>query len=111
MLPHPGAVLDAAERAGRIHDVGRAVRQSVVVGARTAESNWLLFVNLHPEDLLDPTLYLAESPLTALAHRVVLEITERVSLDQIGHVRDRVASLRALGFQIALDDLGAGYAA
>src|SRR5450432_1004523 len=26
MLPHPGAVLDAAERVGRIHDVGRTVR-------------------------------------------------------------------------------------
>ena len=37
-------------------------------------------------------------------------MTERASLEQVPHVQDRIAQLRALGFQIALDDLGAGYA-
>jgi EAL domain-containing protein (putative c-di-GMP-specific phosphodiesterase class I) len=69
-----------------------------------------LFVNLHPQDLLDPTLYLPDSPFSAIARRVVLEVTERVSLDRISEVMSRIADLRALGFQIALDDLGAGYA-
>ncbi len=110
MLPNPGAVLAAAERVGRIHDVGRAVRNCVVANAPAAESHWLLFVNLHPEDLLDHDLYLPDSSFTSLAARVVLEVTERVSLDQVAHVHDRVTKLRALGFQIALDDLGAGYA-
>jgi len=110
MLPHPGAVLLAAERSGRIHDVGRAVRDSVVTCAAAADESWLLFVNLHPEDLLDTTLYLEDSPFTAIASRVVLEITERASLDHIRNIRERVETLRRLGFQIALDDLGAGYA-
>jgi EAL domain-containing protein (putative c-di-GMP-specific phosphodiesterase class I)/CheY-like chemotaxis protein len=109
-LPHPGAVLSAAERAGRLQDVGRAVRNSVVVSTQNADPGWLLFVNLHPEDLLDPTLFLARSPFSALAHRTVLEVTERVSLDRITNIHEKVAELRALGFQIALDDLGAGYA-
>jgi EAL domain-containing protein (putative c-di-GMP-specific phosphodiesterase class I) len=39
-----------------------------------------------------------------------LEITERASLDGIKDVRNRIASLRKLGFRIAVDDLGAGYA-
>lgn len=110
MLPHPGAVLDAAERADRIHDVGRAVRANVVTGTRGVDNGWLFFVNLHPEDLLDDTLFLSDSPFAALAGRVVLEITERMSLDHISHVQDKVALLRELGFKIALDDLGAGYA-
>jgi len=110
MLPHPGAVLDAAERADRIHDVGRAVRANVVTGTRGANKGWLFFVNLHPEDLLDATLFLGDSPFAALAEHVVLEITERMSLDQVSHVQDKVARLRQLGFRIALDDLGAGYA-
>jgi EAL domain-containing protein (putative c-di-GMP-specific phosphodiesterase class I) len=42
--------------------------------------------------------------------RVVLEITERASLDGVRDVRARVAALRAIGFRIAVDDLGAGYA-
>jgi EAL domain-containing protein (putative c-di-GMP-specific phosphodiesterase class I)/ActR/RegA family two-component response regulator len=110
MLPHPGAVLDAAERVERLNDVGRAVRNNVVLSSSAAAGDWLLFVNLHPQDLLDPTLYLPDSPFSAIAHRVVLEVTERVSLEHVSEVMTRVAELRALGFQIALDDLGAGYA-
>jgi EAL domain-containing protein (putative c-di-GMP-specific phosphodiesterase class I)/CheY-like chemotaxis protein len=110
LLPHPGAVLSAAERAGRLHDVGRAVRSSVVASSRATENSWLFFVNLHPEDLLDPALYEQDSPFSALARRVVLEVTERASLDQVSGLHERIAQLRALGFQIALDDLGAGYA-
>jgi len=109
-LPHPGAMLDAAERSGRIHDLGRAVRDNVVMGAGTAQTEWLFFVNLHPEDLLDETLYLPRGPFSMLARRVVLEITERASLDHVPRLQDKIAQLRALGFQIALDDLGAGYA-
>jgi EAL domain-containing protein (putative c-di-GMP-specific phosphodiesterase class I) len=40
----------------------------------------------------------------------VLEVTERATLDDVPDVRERVARLRALGFRIAIDDLGAGYA-
>ncbi|MEP7050219.1 MAG: EAL domain-containing protein [Pseudomonadota bacterium] len=109
-LPHPGAVLQAAERAGRVHDVGRTVRQSVVASAPEALPDWALFVNLHPEDLLDPALYEPDSAFARLAPRIVLEITERASLDNIASVTSKVATLRTLGFRIALDDLGAGYA-
>jgi EAL domain-containing protein (putative c-di-GMP-specific phosphodiesterase class I)/ActR/RegA family two-component response regulator len=109
-LPHPGAVLDAAERASRVHDVGRTVRESVLISASLADPGWFIFVNLHPEDLLDPTLYEADSAFTALAPRLVLEVTERASLDHINDVKQRIARLRELGFRIALDDLGAGYA-
>jgi len=110
MLPHPGAVLEAAERAGRLLDVGRTVRGRVVIDLQTATKEPLFFINLHPEELRDSTLYLADSPFAMLAPRIVLEITERMSLDHVPTVMDRIASLRSLGFQIALDDLGAGYA-
>jgi EAL domain-containing protein (putative c-di-GMP-specific phosphodiesterase class I) len=67
-------------------------------------------VNLHPRDLLDEELYSSDSPLTSVADRVVLELTERASLDRVDDVAARVAELRRLGFQLAIDDLGAGYA-
>src|SRR5262249_39970491 len=70
----------------------------------------LLFVNLHTRDLLDPTLTTPDAPLSKLAHRVVLEITERSAVADIKDIRARVSSLRAMGFRIAIDDLGAGYA-
>lgn len=109
-LPHPGAVLDAAERLGRVQDVGRAVRREAPGPMAEADASTLLFVNLHSSDLTDETLSSADSPLTAIASRVVLEITERASLDGVTDVRGKVAELRRLGFRIALDDLGAGYA-
>jgi EAL domain-containing protein (putative c-di-GMP-specific phosphodiesterase class I) len=40
----------------------------------------------------------------------VLEVTERASLEHIPDVRGRVRSLRQLGFRVAIDDVGAGYA-
>jgi EAL domain-containing protein (putative c-di-GMP-specific phosphodiesterase class I) len=39
-----------------------------------------------------------------------LEVTERSSLGGLDDVQARVAELRKLGFRIAIDDLGAGYA-
>ncbi len=73
-------------------------------------TNEMLFVNLHVTDLMDPWLSAPEAPLSKIAHRVVLEVTERSSLDEVKDVRARVAALREMGFRIAVDDLGAGYA-
>jgi EAL domain-containing protein (putative c-di-GMP-specific phosphodiesterase class I) len=109
-LPHPGAVLEAAERSQRLFDVGRLVRSNVAETIAASPPHWKFFVNLHPEDLRDPSLYQAEAPLTRFAERVVLEITERVSLETMPGVRTQIANLREMGFKIALDDLGAGYA-
>ena len=108
-LPNPQAVLKAAERVDRLHDLGGTMRRLTARDLATTQHS-ILFVNLHPADLIDEDLYEATSPLTPFAHRVVLEITERASLEHITSLRDRVARLRALGFRIALDDLGAGYA-
>lgn len=109
-LPHPGAILEAAERVGRVHEVGREVRGEIASAIESSTEGWTFFVNLHPQDLLDPALYYPESPLSRSSARVVLEITERTSLDAFRDLAVRVARLREMGFRIALDDLGAGYA-
>lgn len=108
-LPHPGAVIDAAMRLGRIESLGRAIR-SLAAEPILPDTDFALFVNLHVTDLTDPALSDPESPLSKIATRVVLEITERSSLDEVKDARRRVASLREMGFRIAVDDLGAGYA-
>jgi EAL domain-containing protein (putative c-di-GMP-specific phosphodiesterase class I)/CheY-like chemotaxis protein len=110
VLPNPPAVLEAAERLGRLHDLGRHVRDLVARAAAEAPPSVLLFVNLHTADLLDDTLYASNSPLTKYAERVVLEVTERASIDDVERLLPRISMLRVLGFRIALDDLGAGYA-
>jgi EAL domain-containing protein (putative c-di-GMP-specific phosphodiesterase class I) len=69
-----------------------------------------LFVNLHPLDLNDEELYSPKAPLSKFASKVVLEITERAPLVDVGNLPDHLKALRKMGYQIALDDLGAGYA-
>jgi EAL domain-containing protein (putative c-di-GMP-specific phosphodiesterase class I) len=109
-LPHPGAILEAAERLGRLPDLGRRVRALAAKAFERAPRHALLFVNLHTRDLLDGDLYEKDAPLTALAERVVLEITERATIDHVKDIQARVSDLRLHGFRIAIDDLGAGYA-
>lgn len=110
-LPNPMAMFDAAARLGRLTEFGRVLRQRT---AETAAALTLggakLFVNVHPHDLAEETLYDPGAPLSRMADQVVLEITERTSLASVGNVPARIARLRALGFGIAIDDLGAGYA-
>jgi EAL domain-containing protein (putative c-di-GMP-specific phosphodiesterase class I)/ActR/RegA family two-component response regulator len=109
LLRAPDALFDAAEKLGRLFDVGRAVRKSV---ADTMERLGppCVFVNLHPRDLEDPEILNPRAPLSRVASRVVLEVTERASLAKVGDLRATLASLRRLGYRTAIDDLGAGYA-
>jgi EAL domain-containing protein (putative c-di-GMP-specific phosphodiesterase class I) len=108
-LPTPGDVLDAAERLGATYALGRAVRAFAAHSRMRMSEDWLLFVNLHPSDILDPELTNPDSPLVDYAEHVVLEITERAPLSSLEEVRARSSELRQLGFRIAVDDLGAGY--
>ncbi len=108
-LCRPDALFSAAESLGRVFDVGRAIRRLV---AATIEETGApcTFVNLHPRDLEDEDLLSPSAPLSRVAPRVVLEVTERASLQEVRDVRGRLDALRALGFRLAVDDLGAGYA-
>jgi EAL domain-containing protein (putative c-di-GMP-specific phosphodiesterase class I) len=110
-LPHPGAILDAAERLERIATLGRNVRAHAakVITSAPVERG-LMFINLHLLDLFDKQLLSPFAPLSKVASRVVLEITERTSLEGQIDLRYRVAELRELGFRIAIDDLGGGHA-
>jgi len=94
-------MIDAAERLGATRKLGRAVRAFAAQRRNLMNQEWLLFVNLHPYDLLDPELTDPDSPLMVMADRVVLEITERTPLSSLEEVRDRVVELRQLGFRIA----------
>lgn len=110
-LPHPGAILVAAEELSRVVELGRTVRQRIAETSALLPPDGDIYVNLHPTELCDEALYDPAAPLSRMAARVVLEVTERASLKQLVDLPARVRSLRNLGYRLALDDLGAGYAA
>jgi EAL domain-containing protein (putative c-di-GMP-specific phosphodiesterase class I) len=109
VLSEPGMLFEAAERLGRVVELGRKIRAEVAKEAEDAPESSTLFINLHAMDLADDDLYYANAPLSRHAERVVLEITERSSLQRVTDVPQRIAMLRRLGYRVAVDDLGAGY--
>ena len=109
-IPHPGVLFSVAEQLGRVQEVGRAIRASVARTLAEHQTESDIFMNLHPTDLLDEALYSPDSPISPFARQVVLEITERAALDSSADIPGRIRRLRSLGFRVAIDDLGAGYA-
>ena len=109
-MKRPDVLIATAERLGRIHELGRSGRAAAARAAPAAPPGALLFVNLHGLDLTDEELFDPRGPLIPHASRVVFEITERIGIDPVVGP-SRVAMLRRLGYRIALDDLGSGYAA
>lgn len=108
-LPKPRNVLEAAGRLERMHELGRVVRRKAAEAMSRLSEDVLLFVNVHPIELGDDDFFSPSSPLIEHAYRVVLEVTERAHLDSVPDLGGRIGRLRALGYRLAVDDLGAGY--
>jgi EAL domain-containing protein (putative c-di-GMP-specific phosphodiesterase class I)/CheY-like chemotaxis protein len=109
-LRSPIDFIETAERLGRTPELGRIIRKRVAAQIAEAPAAAQIFVNLHPSDLVDEELCSSLGALAPFASRVVLEVTERAALEQVPGLNAGVASLRKLGYRLALDDLGAGYA-
>jgi EAL domain-containing protein (putative c-di-GMP-specific phosphodiesterase class I)/CheY-like chemotaxis protein len=109
-LRSPVDFFGAAERLGETTKLSHAIRLRVAESIGKLPPSCPMFVNVHPLDMEDPDLLSEYGILSPFADQVVLEITERVGLEQIGALGPRLKRLRDLGYRIALDDLGAGYA-
>jgi len=64
-------------------------------------------LNVSPTTALDPRFC---ELLVGVAERVVIEITEHAQVDDYDALRDALAPLRERGAQLAIDDVGAGFA-
>ena len=106
----PNYILEVAERLSELPILGRSIRAAVAGHIPAAPPTAAIFVNVHPSDLLDDELFSGSAPLARYSKRGGLEITERASLDKITDATARMQELKMLGYRIALDDLGAGYA-
>lgn len=109
-LGNPEALLGTAALLGRSDELTRGIYSRIAERAPELPDGRLLFVNVHPPDLLDHSLHGIGSPLAPFADRIVLEITERASIEKMGDITNIVKNLRLLGYRLAVDDLGTGYA-
>lgn len=105
----PTALFEEAGRLDRVWDVSRVVRQRVAAASERAPEDALLFVNVHAQDIIDPWLLDERNPLLPLANRVVFELTEQADTSFVESLPRWIHALRARGYRVAIDDLGAGY--
>jgi EAL domain-containing protein (putative c-di-GMP-specific phosphodiesterase class I) len=111
-LDGPGPVLAAAERHGLLRELGSVVVARAVEWLMRLPEDCRIFLNLHPQELMDATaLSIRMEVLEFWADRVVLEITERSDVGDDFSWEGALDRVKKMGFQIAIDDLGSGYAA
>lgn len=109
-MRNPAVLFDTAGLLARQPELSRRIYGAVAARAGDIRQDLMIFVNVHPPDLLDDSLHGSGSPLAPHSHRVVLEITERASIDKMGDIGPIVNDLRRLNYRLAVDDLGTGYA-
>ncbi|MBT9556387.1 MAG: response regulator [Myxococcales bacterium] len=110
-LASPAKLLAAAEVLGHVNELGQATRASIA-GTLEAfpERLEMIFVNVHPAEVQSGMLMAATDALLPFARRVIIEVTERASLEGTPQIQDELRRLRDAGYRIAVDDLGEGYA-
>ena len=115
----PDEFIPVAEETGLIIDIGQWVMEKACEqvqswnGSVTRDGEGLrVSVNLSGRQFHDRRLVnRVRSVLTRTgldAHRLVLEITETIAMEDLGSTIDMVGDLSALGVGIALDDFGQG---
>jgi diguanylate cyclase (GGDEF)-like protein len=108
----PGSFVPLAEETGLIMQLGDWVLRRACMDAARWRTT-AVAVNLSPVQFKNPNL--VASVTAALqasrlpAHRLELEITESVLLQNSEATRAMLHELRALGVKISLDDFGTGY--
>lgn len=113
----PHEFIPAAERTGLIVPLGRLILAQACSQTATWHAEFgrgvPVAVNVSPLELLDPAF---PDDVARLLRRhgvppglLSLEITESAAVAHIGALRGRLAALRALGIEVALDDFGIGF--
>ena len=114
LLQRPDLMFQAAHQFERIPELEMLCIRSAVRHFASLQLPGLLFINICPQTLLtygDALADMAERLHNAglTPADVVLEISERFPIDNSPEFISVISGLKALGFGIAIDDLGAGY--
>ncbi len=114
-LHSPARLFATATEQDLLFQLDCLCRESGLDGARDFPGGAKLFLNVRPTTIHDPNFQAEALERTLAASQlrpsdVVFEISEQESIDNFTIFREVRDYYRKLGFQIALDDTGAGYA-
>jgi len=114
-LHSPQQLFAAAERHGLRRQLEQVCRETVFRSFARLQLPGKLFVNSSP-DCLGDELFFNGSTLDLLHQigispsRVVIELTENQRINDCTDIHQALSHYRSLGYQIAIDDLGEGFA-
>ncbi|WP_372636279.1 GGDEF domain-containing protein [Cohnella sp.] len=110
----PLTLFSFAEEEGQTYSLEKITREKAIRGCSGLKPNQRVFINLSAHIIHDPEFNPGRTH--KLLHQcglspnnVVFEITERSSIDDFTTVKKVLHHYRAQGYQIAIDDAGAGY--
>lgn len=113
-LQAPRELFAVAVACGRLVELDLLCRKLAIERFVQLDLPGKLFLNIIPHTIIEHDFrggvtlgFLEAAGLSP--QRVVIELTEHEPIDDYGPVCEAVAHYREMGFQVALDDLGAGY--
>lgn len=115
-LHNPAMLFETAVRFGRLVELEQLCRELSIQQFRRLNLKGKLFLNVVPSVLLDHEDGLRGQILSLVEQagidpsQIVIELTEQFPMDDYEAMRQATAHYRQMGFEIAIDDLGAGYA-
>ena len=110
-LAHANEIIPVAERVGLIRMLDYRVLELVVAELATAP-DLTASVNVSPASTVDPDWWAGLVALlrvhASAAERLIIEITETATIQDVAEARGFVTRVKDLGCRIAIDDFGAG---
>lgn len=110
----PYMLFDIATESDLVFELDRLCRRNAILSSSTLKSHRKLFINLLPTTIQDPEFqgermieFLEKNNLAP--SRIVLEITERLAIENYDLFLEAMKIFTDIGFEIAIDDMGAGY--
>jgi EAL domain-containing protein (putative c-di-GMP-specific phosphodiesterase class I) len=108
------ALFGAAEQHNLLVEVDRLCRRRALLSSGRIPSSAKIFVNTLPATIRDPQFrgkalidFLDKAQVSP--DRIVIEITEKLVIENYGLFREAMAYFLDLGMSFAVDDVGAGY--
>lgn len=109
---NPSELFEAAETLGMLWDVEAVTRRKALEAAADFPEGTVLFFNSSPQVLADarfiPDLERVIREVGISPARLVLEITERSDESLSRQLIDQTMKLKAMGYTLAINDVGAG---
>ncbi|HTY61179.1 MAG TPA: EAL domain-containing protein [Acidobacteriota bacterium] len=113
-FPTADKLFDAAIRHHLLVELDRVCRKQALHYSHRLPSGTKVFINTLPATIRDPEFqgkHLVESLERAYItpDRIVIEITEKMVIDNLNLFLDAMTDFTALGMSFAVDDVGSGY--